>query len=117
MSSWTIASAALLSAAMLASLLRKTRRAPASAQLRARLAVPPALWSAIAGLEALAVVGLVVGLLRPAAGAAAAVGIALLMLGAIAAHLRVRISGRPLLPPAVLLLVAVLAAAGYLAEL
>ena len=116
MSGWTIVPAALLSAAMLASLLRKTRRAPASLDLRRRLGAAPVLWSAIGGLEACAVAGLVVGLARPAVGAAAAGGVGLLMLGALVAHLRVGLTGRPLLPPAVLLIVAGVATIGFVAE-
>ena len=99
MSGWTIVPAALLSAAMLASLLRKTRRAPASLDLRRRLGAAPVLWSAIGGLEACAVAGLVVGLARPAVGAAAAGGVGLLMLGALVAHLRGR-AHRPAAAPA-----------------
>lgn len=110
---WVTTSAVVLSVAMLASLFRKVSRARASVELRRRLDVPPRLWSAVGGLEACAALGLVTGLLRPAVGLAAACGVVLLMTGAIGAHLRVGITGRPLLPPAGLLTVAVLATAGF----
>jgi hypothetical protein len=55
----------------------------------------------------------VVGVVRPAVGTAAATGVALLMLGAVVAHLRAGLLGRPLLPPAVLLGAAVVAGFGY----
>jgi len=112
-SSWNIIPSALLAAALAASLLRKARRAPASVELRDRLAVAPRLWSGIGALEGCAAIGLAVGLIRPEVGTAAAAGVALLMLGAIVAHLRAGISGRPLLPPAALLTVAVVAGLGF----
>jgi hypothetical protein len=46
-------------------------------------------------------------------GTAAASGVALLMTGAVLAHLRVGLGGRALLPPAVLLVVAVLAGVAF----
>jgi len=110
---WIIVPSGLLAAALSASLVRKARRAPSSVELRDRLAVPPRLWSGIGALEGCAAVGLLVGLVRPAVGSAAAVGVALLMLGAIVAHLRAGIAGRPLLPPAALLTVAVLVAVAH----
>jgi hypothetical protein len=112
-STWNIIPSALLAAALAASLVRKAQRAPASVALRDRLAVPPRLWSGIGALEGCAALGLLVGLTRPEVGRAAAVGVALLMVGAVVAHLRAGISGRPLLPPVVLLAVAVVAAAGF----
>jgi len=112
-SSWNIIPSALLAAALAASLVRKAQRAPASVALRDRLAVPPRLWSGIGALEGCGALGLLVGLIRPQVGSAAAVGVALLMLGAIVAHLRAGIAGRPLLPPAALLTVALVAAVGF----
>lgn len=56
------------------------------------------------------------GLAHLAVGAAAG-GVALLTLGAILAHLGVGLTGRPLLPPAVLLAVAVLTVVGFIAAL
>lgn len=64
-------------------------------------------------LEGLAALGLVVGLLGPTVGVTAALGSALLMLGAILAHLRVGLKGRRLLAPTVLLASAVVAGLGY----
>ena len=113
MSWWIIVPSGLLAAALSASVVRKARRAPSSVELRERLAVPPRLWSGVGALEGCAVLGLVVGLARPAVGVAAATGVVLLMLGAIIAHLRAGISGRPLLPPAALLAAAVLAAVAH----
>ncbi len=113
MSGWTLAPSALLAAAMLASVFRKVTRASSSVALRDRLGVPPRLWSALGALELCAVLGLAAGLARPTVGTAAASGVALLMTGAVLAHLRVGLGGRALLPPAVLLVVAVLAGVAF----
>ena len=110
---WTLAPVVLLEAALVASLLRKTTRATPSMKLRDTLEVSPRLWSVIGVLEGCAAVGLVAGLARPAVGAAAAYGTALLMLGAIVAHLRVRVAGRALLAPTVLLASAVVTGIGF----
>lgn len=114
---WTLAPAALLEAALLASLLRKATNAAPSIQLRDTLDVPPRLWSAIGVLEGCAAVGLAAGLARPALGVAAAVGTALLMLGAIIAHLRAGITGRPLAAPTMLLASAIVTSLGFSASL
>jgi DoxX-like family len=110
---WTLVPAALLAAALAASCLRKARRAPSSVDLRNRLGVAPSLWAGIGVLEGFAALGLLVGLARPAVGTAAAAGVALLMLGAVVAHRRAGLSGRPLLPPMALLAVAVVAGLGF----
>ena len=110
---WVLVPAALLAAALLASVVRKATGARPSVNLRIRLGVPPRLWSGIGVLEGCAVLGLLVGLVRPAVGAAAAVGVVLLMLGAIAAHIRRGLAGRELLPPSLVLTLAVLAGVGF----
>jgi hypothetical protein len=113
MSIWVVLPVALLAAAMVASLVRKAGGAASSRALRDRLEVAPWAWPLIGFAEGSAAAGLVFGLFRPALGLASAAGVALLMLGAVLAHLRVGIAGRPLLPPAVLLGLAVAAAWGF----
>jgi hypothetical protein len=110
---WMLVPAAPLAAALVASLVRKARGAPPSVELRDRLGVPPPLWAGIGVLEGCAALGLAVGPARPVVGGAAAAGVVLLMLGAIVAHLRVGLSGRRLLPPATLLVVAAVAGLGF----
>jgi hypothetical protein len=95
---------------MAASFARKAARAPASGALRDRLGVPRRLWQATGGLELAAAAGLLAGLAVAPLGVAAAAGVALLMAGAVIAHLRRGISGGALTAPLVLLAVAVLAA-------
>jgi len=114
---WTLAPAALLEAALVASLLRKTTKAAPSVELRETLRVPPRLWSTIGALEGCAVVGLAIGLARPWVGVAAGLGSAVLMLGAILAHLRVGLAGRRLLAPTVLMASAVVAGLGFTSSL
>jgi len=113
---WTLVPAALLEVALIASLVRKAHRAAASIELRDALNVAPPLWSAIGVLEGCAAVGLVAGLIEPAAGAAAAFGSALLMAGAVIAHLRVGLGGRRLVAPLVLLASATSAGLGFAAS-
>jgi hypothetical protein len=110
---WSVVPASLLALALSASCLRKARRAEVSVELRKRLGITPRLWSGIGLLEGAAVAGLLVGPLRPSVGGAAAAGAALLMVGAIIAHLRVGLSGRWLLAPAVVLAVAAAAVLGF----
>lgn len=98
---------AVLAAAMAFSFARKARAAPDSRALRERLRVAPGLWLAIGGLEACAAVGLLAGLVAAPLGTAAAAGVALLMAGAVAAHLRLNIRGRALVAPVGLLVTAV----------
>jgi hypothetical protein len=110
---WVLIPVVLLTVALTASCLRKARQAPASIRLRDQLLVAPRLWRAIGLLEGAAVLGLLVGLFRPLLGAAAAAGTALLMLGAILAHVRVGLGGGRLLAPAALLTAAVAASVGF----
>jgi hypothetical protein len=89
----TIVLSVLLAATFLASFARKVGRASSSMQLRDRLAVAPWLWQSIGLAELAGGLGLLVGLGLPPLGVAAAVGAALLMIGAVVAHLRRGISG------------------------
>jgi len=114
---WILVPAALLEVALIASLVRKAKRATPSIELRDALHVAPPLWSVIGVLEGCAAVGLLAGLIQPAAGAAAAFGSALLMAGAIVAHLRVGLAGRRLLAPLVLLASATSAGLGFAASI
>jgi hypothetical protein len=107
----TVVLSVLLSVALAVSFIRKVTHAPPSTALRDRLAVKPELWQAIGIAEACAVAGLLAGLAFRPLNAAAAAGTALLMAGAIAAHLRRRITGRALAPPSALLALAVAVAA------
>ena len=100
----------LLAVSMAHSFVRKATGASSSMELRDRLAVPPMLWSTIGVLELCAALGLLAGLVVAWLGVAAAVGVALLMAGAVMAHLRRHIAGAALTPPAVLFMVAVAAA-------
>lgn len=113
---WILLPAALLEAALIASAVRKARHAGPSIELRDALNVAPPLWSAIGVLEGCAAIGLLAGLIQPAAGAVAAFGSALLMAGAVGAHLRVGLRGRPLGAPLVLLASAVAAGLGFAAS-
>jgi len=99
----------VLAVAMAYSFARKATGASSSMELRDRLAVPPTLWSTIGVLELFAALGLLAGLLVAWLGVAAAAGVALLMAGAVIAHLRRHIAGAALTPPAVLFGVAVAA--------
>jgi DoxX-like family len=98
---------ALLAAAMGQSAVRKANPGKDSLMLRDRLGVAPRLWTAVGVPEALAAVGLVGGLWWAPLGVAAAVGVALLMAGAVALHLRARLLGAALVPPTSLTLLAV----------
>ena len=116
MSTSVIVPVVLLAVAMVASLGRKAGGAASSRTLRDRLGVAPWAWWLLGVAEGCAAVGLVVGLSLPGLGLASATGVALLMLGAVVAHLRVGIAGRPLLPPALLLGVAVAAVFGFTSQ-
>jgi uncharacterized membrane protein YphA (DoxX/SURF4 family) len=85
----TIILSALLAVAFLGSGAVKLAGAKQSVQIRDQLRVSPRLWRVIGALEVAAAVGLAVGLAAPAFGVAAAVGLSLLLVGAIAAHARV----------------------------
>lgn len=105
--------AVILVVAMLASAARKAVGAAASVAMRDRLRVPPRLWTLIGFLETAAAVGICAGFGVPSLGFAAAVGVMLLMGGAIVAHHRADLTGRPLVPPVVLATVAILTAVGF----
>ena len=61
--------------------------------MRDHVAVAAALWRVIGALELAAAAGLVAGLFNPALGVAAAIGVSLLVAGAVVAHLRVDDAG------------------------
>ncbi|GAA2070962.1 DoxX family protein [Actinomadura alba] len=61
-----------------------------ASNVRDRLGLSPSLWRVIGVLEAAGGVGLLVGLAVPVLGVAAALGLALLMIGAIISRLKVR---------------------------
>ena len=90
----------LLAAAMAQSAIRKANPGKDSLALRDRLGVAPRLWAAVGVPEALAAVGLIAGLWWAALGVAAAAGVVLLMAGALGLHLRARLFGAALVPPA-----------------
>lgn len=77
-----------------------------SLEMRDRVNVGAQLWRVIGALEVAGAVGLLVGLAVPALGIAAAVGLSLLLIGAVGAHLRAN-DARNAAPAAVLLLLAV----------
>lgn len=56
--------------------------------IRDHLGISPALWRLIGALELAGVVGVLVGLWWPPLGIAAAVGLALLSMGAVVSHVR-----------------------------
>jgi hypothetical protein len=59
-----------------------------SLAVRDHLGITPQLWRTIGALEAAGVIGVLIGLAWPPLGVAAAVGLALLSVGAIVNHLR-----------------------------
>jgi DoxX-like family len=61
---------------------------PKSLAIRDHLGVSPTQWRVIAGLELAGVAGALAGLLWAPVGIAAAIGLALLSIGAVAFHLR-----------------------------
>lgn len=102
----------ILTAVLLAAAVPKLT---GQAQMRARMAhlgVPPERTRMIGGLEIAAIIGLLLGLLWPPLGVAAAIGLALLMIGAAIHHARVK---DPI--PATMIPVVFAAAAGALAVL
>jgi uncharacterized membrane protein YphA (DoxX/SURF4 family) len=82
----TIVLSALLAVAFLASGGAKLAGAKQSLQIRDQLRVGAQLWRLVGALEVAGALGLAVGLVIPVLGIAAAVGLSLLMAGAIAAH-------------------------------
>ena len=73
---------ALLALILLATGGGKLAGAASSHAIRDSLRVPPGRWKLIGALEALGVLGLVIGVWLPAAGLAAAIGVIALMIGA-----------------------------------
>lgn len=116
MTLWTLLPTGLMGLALTASVVRKATRSAASTRLRTALHASPRLWLTIGVLEGCGALGLLVGQVQPAVGAAAASGAALLMLGAIIAHFRVGLAGRRLIAPSVLLAVAVVGVFGFAAS-
>ena len=97
---------AVLALAFLGSGGLKLAGAKQSLQMRDQLHVGAQLWRAVGALEVPGALGLAAGFVVPALGIAAAVGLALVMVGAIVAHARakdVRNAG----PAALLLVLAV----------
>jgi hypothetical protein len=78
----------VLAAAVLGSGAAKLAGAKQSIAIRDRLGVAPWLWRAVGVLEVAAAGGLAAGLTVPALGIAAAVGLVLLLIGAIGKHAR-----------------------------
>jgi uncharacterized membrane protein YphA (DoxX/SURF4 family) len=105
----TIVLSVLLAAAFLGSGVIKVVGAKQSLEIRDRLGVGTPLWRLIGALEVAAAVGLAVGLAVPVLGIAAAVGLSLLMLGAVMVHARAHDLRNA--APAVLLLVLAVATA------
>ena len=79
---------ALLAVAFLGSGGLKLVGAKQSLTMRDQLRVGAQLWRVVGALEVAGALGLAVGLFVPALGIAAAVGLALLMIGGIGAHAR-----------------------------
>ncbi|GAA3126227.1 DoxX family protein [Streptosporangium carneum] len=82
-----------------------------------RLGVPTGLMRVIGALEIVGAVGLLVGLWVGVLGVAAAAGLALLMAGAVATHLKARDTPKDSLPSLVLLVLSAVTAALGLAAL
>ena len=102
----TIVVSALLAPAFLISGGLKVAGARQSLQIRDQLDISAGWWVFIGALESAGATGLLVGLWMPALGIAAAVGLGLLMAGAIGAHLRAS-DARNVGPAALLLVLAV----------
>ena len=84
----TIVLSVLVGAAVLGSGAAKLAGAKQSIVIRDRLGVAPGLWRGIGILEVGAAAGLAAGFAVPVVGIAAAVGLVLLLIGAIGAHAR-----------------------------
>jgi hypothetical protein len=97
-----------LAALFLAAAGAKLAGAAPSVSIRDHLGVPARLWRVIGLLEAAGVAGIVLGLRIWPLGVAAAGGLALMSVGAIASHVRVHDKGRAT-APAVLAVVIALA--------
>jgi hypothetical protein len=98
---------AMLAAAMALTAVKKANPDSKSLALRDRLGVAPRVWAAVGIPEVIASVGLLAGLWWAPLGVAAAIGVGLLMAGAVALHLRARFLGAALVPPVGILVVAV----------
>ena len=108
----TIVLSALLAVAFLGSGGLKIAGAKQSLEMRDQLRVGAQLWRVVGALEVAGGLGLAIGFVVPVLGIAAAVGLALLMVGGIASHARaddLRNAG-----PAALLLVLSAVTAGLL---
>jgi uncharacterized membrane protein YphA (DoxX/SURF4 family) len=103
----TVILTALLALMFLGTGAVKIVAAPRSMQMRKQLRVDGRLWSSIGLLEVAACIALAVGLDVPLLGLVASIGLLLLMIGAIAAHVRVGDVGGA--APAALLVVLVVA--------
>ena len=84
----TIVLSVLVAAAVLGSGAAKLAGAKQSLAIRDRLGVAPWLWRTVGVLEVAAAGGLAAGLAVPVLGIAAAVGLVLLLIGAIGTHAR-----------------------------
>jgi uncharacterized membrane protein YphA (DoxX/SURF4 family) len=100
---------ALLAVAFLGSGGLKLAGAKQSLQMRDQLHVGARLWRLVGALEVVGALGLAAGFVVPVLGIAAAVGLALLMAGAIVTHARAR-DLRNAGPAALLLVLAVVTA-------
>jgi hypothetical protein len=102
----TIVLSALLAVTFLGAGIPKVIGAKQSLQMRDQVRAGADLWRVVGALEIAAAVGLAAGIALPVLGIAAAVGLALLMIGGIAAHVRVDdLKGAA--PAAILVVVAV----------
>lgn len=80
---------------------------PQSLAIRDHLGVKPLQWRLIGGCELAGVAGVLVGLMWAPIGIAAAIGLVLLSIGAIAFHLRASDSAKDMAPAAIGLALAV----------
>jgi hypothetical protein len=85
----TIVLSTLLAVTFLGAGIPKVIGAKQSLQMRDQVRAGDGLWRVVGALEIAAAVGLAAGIALPVLGIAAAVGLTLLMIGGIAAHVRV----------------------------
>jgi uncharacterized membrane protein YphA (DoxX/SURF4 family) len=102
----TVVVSILLALVFLAAGIPKVLALQSATKMRESLHVNAQLYRAVGMLELAAAAGLLLGLVVPALGIAAGVGLALLMIGGIVTHVRVG-DAKGALPAAVLLLAAV----------
>jgi hypothetical protein len=106
-----IALAVVLCASFMVIGLAKLMSAPFSLVVRDRVRMGPVVWKAIGAAEVAGAFGVVIGAFAaPNLGAAAAGGLALVGLGALARHVQVRDSAVAMIPPAVLGVLAIVEA-------